>query len=176
MLQIIKSKTLNFIIKNNNILEWSLWKKLQKKPLFNFQLLTLIFFTIIFYLPFLNSNILDFNFLQYGDNAILWLPQLLSSYIYNNDFIFKGIDFYTHGGASEYFLRPNLIIYNPIILILSYVVNFGNLFNVFIFTLTLIIFFSIVPLKFLKKMIKINFFGSKIFLVFYYFFFFLKYL
>jgi hypothetical protein len=156
MLQIIKSKTLNFIIKNNNILEWSLWKKLQKKPLFNFQLLTSIFFTIIFYLPFLNSNILDFNFLQGDnaifDNAVLWLPQLLSSYIYNNDFIFKGIDFYTHGGASEYFLRPNLIIYNPIILILSYVVNFGNLFNVFIFTLSLIIFFSILSCYYSQKL------------------------
>lgn len=152
MLHIIKSKTLNFIIKNNNILEWSLWKKLQKKPLFNFQLITSILLTVIFYWPFIDKNILEFNFLQYGDNAILWLPQLLNSYIYNNDFVFKGIDFYTHGGASEYFLRPNLIIYNPIILIIGYIVNLGNLFNVFIFSFGLIIFFSILSCYYSQKL------------------------
>lgn len=151
-MNIIKSKIINFVIKNNNILDWNLWKNLQKKTPFNFQLFTSIFFTITFYLPFFNSNIMDFIFLQNGDNKILFLPQLINSHIYSNDFIFKGIDFNTHGGASEYFLRPNLVIYNPVILILSYVAHFENLFNVFIFTLSLIVFLSILSCYYSQKL------------------------
>ena len=53
-----------------------------------------------------------------GDNLGVWLSHLslLDWYIENS--ILSGVDYFTHGGASEIFLRINLPNHNPIILFL----------------------------------------------------------
>ncbi|MGH9343843.1 MAG: hypothetical protein ACRD19_08800, partial [Terriglobia bacterium] len=54
-----------------------------------------------------------------GDTWHALAAQFMASGFYTSRGIFSGIDFFTHNGASEFFLRPNLPVYNPFVLLLS---------------------------------------------------------
>ncbi len=54
-----------------------------------------------------------------GDTWNLITAQFVLSGHYAAQGVFAGVDIFTHGGASEFFLRPNLPIYHPLVLLLS---------------------------------------------------------
>ena len=72
------------------------------KNLLNFQIISSLILTILFYLPFIIGNI-NTSHISYGDNIHLWIPQIYNSFFLNNNFIFKGIDYFTHGGHQNIF-------------------------------------------------------------------------
>ncbi|OFW80871.1 MAG: hypothetical protein A2887_02505 [Alphaproteobacteria bacterium RIFCSPLOWO2_01_FULL_40_26] len=74
-------------------------------------------FTTLFFLESLRKEGADARFALIGDNVILWVPQLINVISQFKSLNFFGVDFYTWGGSSEFFLRPNLIIYNPFIIL-----------------------------------------------------------
>lgn len=123
------------------------------KNLLNFQIISSLILTILFYLPFIIGNI-NTSHISYNDNIHLWIPQIYNSFFLNNNFIFKGIDYFTHGGASEYFLRPNIIVYNPIILLFSFLIDFSNINYVVFSCLILIIIHSFLACLFTQKICK----------------------
>lgn len=55
-----------------------------------------------------------------GDSWTLIAAQLNFSRFLVHNRIFSCLDFFTHNGASEYFLRPNLPVYHPLLLLLSF--------------------------------------------------------
>jgi hypothetical protein len=97
---------------------------------------------------------IDKHYISYSDNINLWIPQIYNSVFLNNNFIFKGIDYFTHGGASEYFLRPNIIVYNPIILLFSFLIDFNNINHVVFSCQILIIIHSFLACLFTQKICK----------------------
>jgi hypothetical protein len=122
-------RTMHYIDQYNDIMSWKLWNKLGqaiKSPQL-FSLWTSLLFTITLYLPFLSQNVTKRSFFYYGDVINLWIPQLFNTLGLNSEFAFKGIDFFTHGGASEYFLRPNILTYNPVVLALGWVFDYTHL-------------------------------------------------
>ena len=123
MIQRIK----NCIKKHDDILSWKIWENIKTKfsSFGSFQLWTSLIFTVVFYMQL--SSLSESSFLLSGDNLNLWMMQIYNTAFLNNDFIFKGIDFFTHGGSSEYFFRPNISTYNPIILFFSYFVDVDNI-------------------------------------------------
>lgn len=124
-----------------------------KNPL-NFQIISSLILTILFYLPFIIMGNVNKSYISYSDNINLWIPQIYNSFFLNNNFIFKGIDYFTHGGASEYFLRPNIIVYNPIILLFSFLIDFNNINHVVFSCLILIIIHSFLACLFTQKICK----------------------
>lgn len=100
--------------KTNNSLNWAL------------ALVTALGATLLFFYPALKNGSLDAGFVYTGDvwNGYLPFTQKLNSVIRNGGF--SGIDFSTHGGASDLFLRPNLWAYNPLVLLVSFVVRISS--------------------------------------------------
>lgn len=147
-------KIKNCIEKYDDILSWKIWENIKAKSASfgSFQLWASLLFTLVFYLPFIGHSIRKVGFLYFGDNIGLWIPQLFNSHFFNNEFIFKGIDFFTHGGASEYFLRPNILTYNPLILLLSYIVDAGNLVRTLWFFFGLFVLHSFLACFFTQKL------------------------
>ena len=74
-------------------------------------------FTTLFFWESLRKGGEEAGFALIGDNVILWVPQLINVISQFKSLNFFGVDFYTWGGSSEFFLRPNLIIYNPFIIL-----------------------------------------------------------
>jgi len=79
-------------------------------------------FTTLFFLESLRKGGENGLFASLGDNVIddnvvLWIPQLMNVVSQFKSLNFFGVDFYTWGGSSEFFLRPNLIIYNPFLIL-----------------------------------------------------------
>lgn len=89
----------------------------------SFKFWTSFILTGIFFLQSTKGGFKYAGFLYFGDVIELWIPQLMNSIYQNINFNFFGIDFYTHGGASEYFLRPNIMVFHPFILIISYIIG-----------------------------------------------------
>ncbi len=75
--------------------------------------------TMTFFFPSITSLGIKAGYLFIGDNFDLWIGQLHKLLILYNQNIYQGIDYSTHGGASEFFLRPNLILYNPFFLLIG---------------------------------------------------------
>jgi hypothetical protein len=144
----------NCIEKYDDILSWKIWENIKTKSnsFGSFQLWTSLIFTAVFYLPFLGHGIHKIGFLYFGDVIGLWVPQLFNSHLFNNEFIFKGVDFFTHGGASEYFLRPNILTYNPLILLLSYIIDADNLVRTLRFCFGLFVLHSFLACFFAQKL------------------------
>ncbi|NGX56700.1 MAG: hypothetical protein K1060chlam5_00944 [Candidatus Anoxychlamydiales bacterium] len=111
---------------------------------------TSISFNFIFKRKFFFSSLL-FTFLFYfqafkfypfylveQDNSFCWLPQLVNVIALLKKGGFYGIDFFTWGGSSEFFLRPNLLIYYPVLLFLAIIpIKFLSIFKIS-FMITLI--------------------------------------
>ena len=150
-------KIKTWVEKYDDISPWEVWEniKIKSSSFGSFQFWTALIFTLIFYHPFVTTSQSKNAFLNYGDNITLWIPQLINSQFFNREFIFKGIDFFTHGGASEYFLRPNILTYNPIILLSSYIFYAANLYAVlrlyFVLFIVLSITFNIFSYGLLSK-------------------------
>lgn len=123
----------------------------------NFQFWSSILFIFIFYAPYISHGITNMGFLFYEDNLALWFPQLINSYQFNNELIFKGIDFFTHGGASEYFLRPNLLNYHPLYLIFSFIFELENYLSFLNLFFLIFVLHSFLACYFTQKLC-INFF------------------
>jgi hypothetical protein len=147
---IMISKAQQYIKKHDDILSWKLWSEF--KSFGSFQLWTTLLFTIIFYLPFVGRGVKSLGFLHFGDNIQLWIPQLFNTYLLNNALIFQGIDFFTHGGASEYFLRPNILTYNPIVLFFSYIAEISSMEHMLIFCFALYVLHSFIACLFAQKL------------------------
>lgn len=148
MIQRIK----NCIEKYDDILSWKIWESIKAKSssFGSFQLWTSLIFTVVFYMQF--SSLSEPSFLLRGDNLNICIMQIYNTILLNQEFIFKGIDFLTHGGASEYFLRPNIAAYNPIILFLSYFVDVDNVKNITKFIIILLILHSFLACYFTQKL------------------------
>ena len=102
-------KSENFFCKTIDLI----WVALCKNKVFAISAV----FTTLFFLESLLKGGESAGFALIGDNVILWVPQLINVISQFKSLNFFGVDFYTWGGSSEFFLRPNLIIYNPFIIL-----------------------------------------------------------
>ena len=82
-------------------------------------LIVAIVATAFFFVPFFRQGGSYAGFVFNGDAWHLIAAQLGYSRFLIHHGIFSGLDFFTHNGASEFFLRPNLPIYHPLVLLLS---------------------------------------------------------
>jgi hypothetical protein len=73
--------------------------------------------TAIFYLRAIISKSLNAGFVFTGDFWGFFVGSFSQTSNYLSHGVFSGIDLSTHGGAGEFFLRPNLAGYHPLILL-----------------------------------------------------------
>lgn len=104
----------------------NIFKKIKNSDHFYYIFFAFAYSSLIFLQHIAKLNYQQ-NFLFYDDNLDLVLPQIIKLYQLFKQGIFWGIDFNTLGGSSEFFLRPNLIIYNPIYYISFLFVNYSNI-------------------------------------------------
>lgn len=81
--------------------------------------------TLVFYAQSLASKSLRAGFLYTVDCWNVWLPQIGKVNAMIQGGAFSGIDFSTHGGASEFFIRAGLFPYHPLVLLYSLVFTSG---------------------------------------------------
>lgn len=74
--------------------------------------------TLLFYLPALVRPI-SAGFLYTGDFWNVWLPLAAKTQSLVKHGVLLGVDFSTHGGASELFIRAGLFPYHPVLLLFS---------------------------------------------------------
>lgn len=74
---------------------------------------------IVFFYPSFYGNGTQAGFAYFGDTWHLIIAQAYLSGYYGDLGVFSGIDLFTNGGASEFFLRPNLPVYHPIVLLFA---------------------------------------------------------
>lgn len=72
---------------------------------------------VVFFYPSFYGKGTQVGFAYFHDTWHLIIAQAYLSGFYGAHGVFSGIDLFTHGGASEFFLRPNLPVYHPIILL-----------------------------------------------------------
>ena len=119
----------------------------------SFQLWTSLLFVTIAYLPFIKSGFGErAGFIMLGDVINLWVPQIYQTILHNKQLIFDGTDLLTQGGASEYFMRPNIFTHSPIIFIMSFFVRIESLAGLFRFVFFLYILHSFLSCYFLQKL------------------------
>ena len=75
--------------------------------------------TLIFYAQALAFHSMNAGFLYTTDCWNVWLPQVAKVNFLVRHGAFSGIDFSTHGGASEFFIRAGLYPYHPLLLLYS---------------------------------------------------------
>jgi hypothetical protein len=78
-----------------------------------------LFSTAVFFYPSLYGQGTQAGFVFFGDPWHAIVAQLHIAGFYSSHGVFSGIDFFTNGGASEYFLRPNFPVYHPLVILLS---------------------------------------------------------
>ncbi|MGA3018759.1 MAG: discoidin domain-containing protein [Bryobacteraceae bacterium] len=76
--------------------------------------------TLVFYGQALVNHSLGAGFLYTGDFLSVWLPLVAKVNSLVQHGAFSGIDFSTHGGASDFFIRPGLYPYHPLLLVYSF--------------------------------------------------------
>lgn len=96
---------------------------------------TSITLVLLFYYPALIYPKLT-SYIFAGDNFMLWWPQLINTISNFGEYNFYGFDMSTFGGSSEFFLRPNIMVYNPALL-------FASIFHSSLFTFDSIIFLAV---------------------------------
>jgi hypothetical protein len=82
-------------------------------------------FATLFILPFF-FHLGSAGFIYTGDIYHSWMPQIMKSGSLFSHGIFSGLDYSTHSGSSEFFLRPNMIIYEPLLIIASLVMSLAT--------------------------------------------------
>jgi hypothetical protein len=73
--------------------------------------------TLAFYLQAIVSGSLNAGFVYTGDFWTGFIAELAQINTFLSHWVFSGIDLSTHGGAGEFFLRPNLSPYHPLVLL-----------------------------------------------------------
>ena len=111
-----------------------------------FALITAVLTTILCFYPSFYAGGKHAAFAFEGDalHALGAQLQLASFYIKHG--VFSGIDFFTHDGAAEYFLRPNFPVYQPLVLIsvfFSHPANPLSMARTYTFLLTIHAFLSV---------------------------------
>jgi F5/8 type C domain len=81
--------------------------------------------TLIFYLRSLVAGSQDAGVVYTGDFWHVWLPLVAQVNSLVQRGVFSGIEFATHGGAAEFFIRPGLYAYHPILLLYSFFSHSG---------------------------------------------------
>jgi hypothetical protein len=87
---------------------------------------TAILTTILFFYPSFYSGGRHAAFAFEGDALHALGAQLQLANFYIKHGVFSGIDFFTHNGAAEYFLRPNFPVYQPLALFSALFSNSAN--------------------------------------------------
>lgn len=116
-------------------------------------LLAAIVFTALFFLPFILDGFgKHAGFFYIGDVANLWIPQIMEILDANKHYIFNGIDMYTQNGASEIFLRPNLLVYSPFVLLGSQTFTAVTPDEIFRFFFIIYIVYTFLACFFIQKL------------------------
>ncbi len=131
-----------------------------------------LLFTTLFFLPFFFDPG-SAGFIYSGDIYHSWMPQIMKSSSLIRQGVFSALDYSTQSGASEFFLRSNMIIYHPLLIIASFIKSLSTTsyvsgFLVVTFYLHFLIgcFFAI---KVMREMFNFNFVTSVFAAVFYIF-------
>ncbi len=115
--------------------------------------LSAVVLTSIFFLPFLLDGFgRTAGFLYLGDVVNLWLPQIATIFDANKNYIFQGVDLYTQGGASDIFLRPNLLTHSPLIFFASQVFDLENEHSLFRLTFSIHVLYTYLANYYLHKL------------------------
>tara|TARA_A100001015_G_scaffold131885_1_gene146424 strand:+ start:1471 stop:3744 length:2274 start_codon:yes stop_codon:yes gene_type:complete len=113
---------------------------------------TSITLVLLFYYPALIYPKLT-SYLFAGDNFMLWWPQLINVISNFGEYNFYGFDMSTFGGSSEFFLRPNIMVYNPALIFASIFHSKLLTFDSIIFLAVLFfMFFSFLSVYFAQKL------------------------
>src|ERR1039457_2731876 len=88
-----------------------------------FALATAVLTTFLCFFPSFHSGGRHAAFAFEGDALHAIVAHLQLASFYRKHGVFRGIDFFTHNGASEYFLRPNFSVYQPLVLISALLSN-----------------------------------------------------
>lgn len=90
-------------------------------------LLVAVIFSFVFFFPSLRKGGLEAGVAFTEDALAELLPQFLMSGYYTSHAVFFGLDLFTNNGASEFFLRPNLAVYEPLVLLFSPIIRHAAL-------------------------------------------------
>ena len=94
--------------------------------------------TLLFYGESFANHSLSAGFLYTADCWNVWLPQIAKVISLVQHGAFSGIDFSTHGGASEFFIRAGLYPYHPLVLLYSVLARSASLEGLMRFTVTML--------------------------------------
>lgn len=88
-----------------------------------------IFLSLVFFLPTLTHGLGgDSIFFTFGDGFKLWAPQLVNLYqLVHVDHVWMGVDWFTDNGATSFFLRPNILVYYPPVLLGCFLFKLNHL-------------------------------------------------
>ena len=85
--------------------------------------------TLVLYAESLASGSLSAGVIYTGDYWHVCLPVLIKTYTLFSNGVFTGIDFSTHNGASDFFLRPNVEPYHPLLVVSFLLHHFRQLYS-----------------------------------------------
>ncbi|GEM_PF-2071663 len=119
-----------------------------------------LLFTTLFFLPFF-FDLFSAGFIYTGDIYHSWMPHIIKLSSTMRQGVFSAIDYSTHSGASELFLRSNMVTYHPLLIAASMLKNLSSpgLVSAFLTTAFYIHFFvgCFFGIKLMRDMFRFDF-------------------